>query len=89
MRSDMPGSSLNGRIVGWEITSPSGTAYVRLDWDATNGAHYNIMIQPHNDRRRMKLAIRFACGGRPCTSAEVVRYSDNIQDLTRLLPATP
>lgn len=78
-RGDMESSSLFGKVVGWETTTPAGHAVVRIDWDEVNGAHYNILIERAGDRRRVKLAIRFGCDGEPCTNDYINRYVRRLQ----------
>lgn len=81
-QSNLPRSALYGRMVGYQRRLPNGNlATVRLDWDETKGAHYNIEIEgPDGNLRTVNydLAVTFRCGGVPCTEAQVYELQDRL-----------
>jgi hypothetical protein len=74
----MDKSSLKGMRSGWQYKNANGDiAVIRLDYDPVKGGHYNIdvMKKTPKGKESYKLAIEFDCGGKPCTSAEVVKLA--------------
>jgi hypothetical protein len=81
-QSNLERSALYGRMVGYQRRLEDGRlATVRLDWDKTKGAHYNIEIEgPDGNLRNVNydLAVTFRCGGQPCTEAEVYELQNRM-----------
>lgn len=81
-QSNLERSALYGRMVGYERRLENGRlARVRLDWDSSKGAHYNVEIEgPDGNLRTVNydLAVTFRCQGRPCSEAEVYELQNRL-----------
>jgi len=83
-KSRLPLSDSLGKKVGVEVSDPSSGSIlrIRLDWDETNGAHYNVEITNKNDQVKVntiKYAVNFGCGGKRCTKEEDNKFISNLQ----------
>jgi PHD/YefM family antitoxin component YafN of YafNO toxin-antitoxin module len=69
------------RPTGYRRMINGREARIRVDWDPTKGAHYNIELPGVDANGRAvthKLAVGFRCGGRPCTEAEVFDMANEL-----------
>jgi hypothetical protein len=76
-------SSFHSKRIGWEKKLNSGaSARVRIDWDPTSGAHYNIEVfkaKIDGKSENIKLKVEFDCAGKKCTEKEVLAMVNSFQ----------
>lgn len=83
-KSRLPISDSFGKKVGVEVNDPSSGSIlrIRLDWDESQGAHYNVEITHKNDNVKvntLKYAVTFACEGRRCSKDEYNKFISQLQ----------
>lgn len=81
MDGELPKSAFLQRPVGYKRIINGREAHIRVDWDPTKGAHYNIEIPGLDANGReitYKLAVGFRCGGRACTEAETFDMANSL-----------